>query len=141
MSMTVHVDGNRQFELEEFPEGITTVGEYADQVAADNIGSSDVADREFSFKVDGRVADRDEDLGTIEDGSFLELVEVTVLAETTDAAVATDDQPHTVKDILDYVGDDVDKAQTALDDELAKPADEQRSTLVEKLQAIITPAE
>jgi hypothetical protein len=83
----VHVDGNRRFDDVEIPEGVETVGQWADQVAREHIGSSDVADREFSFKADGEVADRDAKVSKLGDGALLELVEVTVLDETTADAV------------------------------------------------------
>lgn len=46
-------------------------------------------------------------------------------------------RPTSVKDILKAVGDDQALAQAYLDEELAKPADDQRSSLVEKLEAVV----
>ena len=52
-------------------------------------------------------------------------------------APSTVENPDTVDGILAAVGDDPVKAQSALDAETAK-GDKARSTLVEKLQAIVT---
>lgn len=47
------------------------------------------------------------------------------------------EKPTSVKDILKDVGDDKAKAQAALDDELTKPVDDQRTSLLEKLRAVL----
>lgn len=154
-SFTVHIDGNRQSEGVIPPDGVSTAGEWADQVASEAIGSSDVADREFSWKVDGDVADRGDKISSLKDGAFLELVEVTVLEETTPAAVAP--EPITFDAVPDGSVDDVlkwvrgsrsattwnegwgERAQVALDKE--NTSDDPRKGVTEALERAIAEAQ
>jgi hypothetical protein len=154
MSVTLHIDGNRQYADVEPPEDIATVGGWADQVALEEIGSSDVTDRQFSFKANGDVLARDAKVGKVKDGAFLELIEVT---EATDTVATADDSGSTtdpdavpdgnIGDVIAWVrGGPVDqepvdgwdeRAQRALDTEVEK-GNEARKTLVDLLEQALT---
>lgn len=154
-AFTLHIDGNRQTDGVIAPDEVSTAGEWADLVASEAIGSSDVVDRDFSFKVDGDVADRDDTIKSFKDGALLELVEVTVLEETTPDAVVP--EPITFDDVPDGTVDDVlkwvrgsrsatkwnegwgERAQVALDKE--NQADDPRQGVVEPLERAIAEAE
>lgn len=76
MGCTLHIDGNRQFDDATAPDGVDTVGQWADTIASEYLGT-DVSGREFSFKADGDVLDRGVKVGKVSHGAFLELIEVT----------------------------------------------------------------
>jgi hypothetical protein len=150
MSFTVHIDGNRVYATADLkpelqPDEFKTVGAHADAVAA----TYEVAGTDFSYKVDGDVAERDTKLSKVPDGALCELVEVTAPTEAAPAAaeeetelteaggddeVAANDG--TVDEVLARVGDDTELAQAALDAEQAK-GDDARKTLVEGLEAVL----
>lgn len=48
-----------------------------------------------------------------------------------------DEVPATVAAVLEWVADDVDRAGQALAHEIARPEDERRSTLVDKLEQLV----
>jgi hypothetical protein len=66
------------------------------------------------------------------------LEEREIEAEDTDSGGDSGDgKPTSIKAILKDVGDDKVKAQAYLDEEQAKPVDDQRSTLIASLAAIV----
>lgn len=66
------------------------------------------------------------------------LVAARVLAEPEPVDPPADPKPATIKTILAEVGDDLEKAQAALD---AEKSGENRSTLIKELEAIIAAAQ
>lgn len=158
---TVHIDGNRQFDTTNanetsHPDGYSTMGEWADALAKLNaIGGSDGQNAEFSFKVNGDVADRDAKISKLPDGAFLELIDVTVPDELVPASqpVALKEvdggvPAGTVDEVLAWVrgSDDTatwnegwgDRAAAAL--EVERADDKPRAGVVEPLEKAIDEA-
>jgi len=139
MTVTIHVDASRTFDTD-LPDA--TAGEWADQLASEHA----VIGTEFSFKADGVVLDRVAQLDDLDDGTLLELIEVTVPAGDGSDDDSGDENPDGALVVPDgnvdeeaWVADGTDgarqRAQAALDAEQA--SDKPRITLVDALTKLL----
>lgn len=64
-------------------------------------------------------------------------VSAQVVAPTEGEVISVPEDLTTIKDLLEWIGEDSDRASAALDQELAKPENHQRKTLVSQLTELI----